>query len=423
MFFSIALPIAVTAVGLILLVKLRFFFIVHPIVTARRLAESLSDRESRRALYLALAGTLGVGNIFGVCAGIIVGGAGCVFWIFFSSVFSMVIKYAECLLSLDTLTERGGGMHRVLSSLFCGRARILSPIYATLCIALALTMGSAMQSRALSDVAQTSLDISPLVATLLLAVLAFVGICGDGKKIEKITAIIIPLTTVIYILLALSVVFVHLRELPNVVKTIISEAFSFRAAGGGAISILSSRALREGYARGVLSNEAGVGTSSFAHIRSSARHPAQAGLSGMCEVLFDTPVLCTLTGIAVLCSSPPESAYASPMSLISYAVRTVLGRAGDVLLLVCVLAFAYSTVICWYYYGSECVRDLVGKKAKIPYFTVFLLFIFIGSLADAAPIVYLTDFIILLMSSMTLFAIIFASDRIVSLSREYGLIK
>ena len=132
MLFSIILPIAVTTVGLILLVRLRFFFILHPMMTARRILESLSDRDSRRALYLALAGTLGVGNIFGVCAGIIVGGAGCVFWIFLSSVFSMVIKYAECLLSLDTLTERGGGMHRVLSYLFCGRARILSPVYAAL---------------------------------------------------------------------------------------------------------------------------------------------------------------------------------------------------------------------------------------------------------------------------------------------------
>ena len=423
MLFSIALPVAVTAVGLILLIRLRFFFVLHPIRTLRGLSHSLSDRDSRRALYLALAGTLGVGNIFGVCTGIIVGGSGSVFWIFVSSIFSAVIKYAECTLSLDSLTDGGGGMHRVFSSVFHGRMRVLSPIYAALCVSLALTMGSAVQSRALSDVAESSLGISPYFCAVVLSISVMIAIFGGGEKIEKITEIIIPLTTVIYILLALSAIIAHIGTLPSVLSAIVSDAFTVRAAGGGALSILTSRALREGYARGVLSNEAGIGTSSLAHSRATSRHPAAAGLSGMCEVLFDTPILCTLTGVAVISASPPEHAYSSPMSLIGYALRSALGRFSDVLLLICVFAFAYSTVICWYYYGSECSRYLIGRAARIPYFLAFFAFIIIGTLADTSFLVYLTDLIILIMSLMTLSLILLRSARVVSLTREYGLIK
>ncbi len=419
---SFILPILVSGTGLYFLVRLRFFFILHPIRTARRLVAALRERGARRSLSLALAGTLGVGNIFGVAMGIIIGGAGSVFWLLASSVFSAVIKYAEATLTLDLDRGEGGGMASVIRATYPRGGAFFSKVYAVLCLILALVMGSAIQSDSVSEVVEATLGIQPYLVALILAFLVGVTVFGGARKIASVTEIVIPLTTLIYIIMSFATIFVNRERLGDVVSQIFFSAFSLPAASGGAVAVLFSRAMREGYARGILSNEAGAGTSAMAHETSGA-DPATAGLFGICEVFFDTPLLCTLTAVSVLSAVSSPSDYTSAMALVADAFCTSLGTAAIFPLVFCVLAFAYSTVVCWYYYGSECTRYLTGREMRWLYAPAFLTFIFVGALADSFLTLAVTDLVLLLMSLLTLAALVTVSPRLVELTVLGGLLK
>ena len=191
------------------------------------------------------------------------------------------------------------------------------------------------------------------------------------RKIASATEIIIPAATLIYIFLTVSVICVNSDSLGTVLSTILASAASPTAAGGGIIALLTSRAMREGYARGILSNEAGAGTSAMAHALSDT-DPVSAGLFGMCEVLFDTVILCPLTGLAILTAIPDPTAYTSAMALVTDAIAASIGAPFVSLLFLAVTAFAFSTVICWYYYGDVCREYLIQKRGRVAYTAIFL---------------------------------------------------
>ncbi len=415
---SAAIPLLVIFSGTFLLIKLRFFFILHPIKTLRIFFSSLKEKESRASLSLALAGTLGVGNIFGVAAGIMIGGAGSVLWLLLSSVFSMVIKYSEALLSSESLTSDGGGMHLVLKRSYKKGGKFLSLLYAALCLALALLMGSAIQSKAAYDLSREIWKIELPLFSVLFVLLIIISVKGGGDKIERITSYVIPLTTFIYIILAFSAIFRNFSRLYDVLIMIIKSAFSPEAAAGGVFAFLSSRALREGFCRGILSNEAGVGTSSMAHSRAKRRDPATAGLYGMCEVFFDTVLLCPLTALMILTSQPDILGAKSSMSLVCSAVSGSLGRVGAFLLTLCILSFAYSTVSCWFYYGSECTSYLFRGRFKSLFTILFLAFIPIGASFNDRLILASTDTVILFMSLMTVSLLIKEAKKIKELTKN-----
>ena len=409
--FSLILPILVTVVGVILIIRLRAFFVFHPIKTAREIIDGLRDRPSRRAFCLALAGTLGVGNIFGVSAGIMIGGAGSIFWLFISTFFAMVIKYAETLLAFDCGADEGG-MATVIRGIFSRFGGVLSRIYALLTVVLALFMGSAMQSAALLDSAEQALSLKPATTLIILLILFTPCLMGGGRRIENITEILIPMTTIIYIIACFAVIVINFTRLDDAIYDIFSSAFNFRSALGGGVSFL---AVREGFARGILSNEAGVGTSAMAHIRSKGRSPHRAGLFAMCEVIFDSSLLCTLTGIAILVSVDNISAFRSPMALVSEAFSSSLGRGVSMILPLLILSFAYATIICWYYYGSEYVSLFFPKISRI-FPAVFVLFMLLSGSIRSQNLLYVIDIILLFMAILTLFAIVKRSKRIAEIS-------
>lgn len=414
--FSSILPILVLTVGAYLLYKLNFFFILHPIESLRDFLAASRTPESRRALFLALAGTLGVGNIFGVAAGIIYGGAGSVFWLAVSSVFAAVLKYSECVISFDSLSECGGGMHLVLKKSFPLIGKSLAVIYAASCVLLALFMGGAMQSGAVSGAFVAVSDKSALLPSVIFAILVFLGALNSGRRVDRITEKVIPLTMLVYILLCLTVIFANFDSLNSVLSRVISDALHPRSAVYGACTFLFSKQFSEGFARGILSNEAGCGTSSLAHTRAGERSPYIAGLSGICEVFFDTSVLCILTAVAILSSGVDCSSYSSPMLLISDTIGAVFGEASRVLLLFSVFAFAYSTVVCWFYYGSVCSSYLLpslGTRVFAPLFFTFLVF---GSSIPSRNLIEITDVLLLILSLLTLSAVIRKRDRIKSLT-------
>ncbi len=417
------LPIIITVAGLYLLIKLRFFFILHPVRSFGRALRTLRRPGKLGSFTLALAGTLGVGNVFGVCVGIIVGGAGSVFWLLVSTLFSSVLKYAEVLLSSDNKSHEGGGMFYTVRNTYKRIGHPLSLIYAALCLLLAFVMGAALQSSTVISTSDGIFDTPPYITALLMSLLVAASVLGGGRIIGKITLIIIPLTTIIYITLAAGIILPNLYRIGDILSLILHSAVAPKAGVGGVLGFLLGAPFREGYSRGILSNEAGAGTSTLAHATSADDEPATAGLLGILEVFFDTALLCMLTALAVLLAIPNPDAYDSGMSLIIDAFSSGFGSTAAYLLLFCVFAFAYSTVICWYYYGNECVRQLFGGEYKLLYFPVFLAFMLFGYLINESTLVLLSDLLLLLLTVITVPTLIKNSDRLLYLSESSGILK
>ncbi len=410
------LPIIIVFSGLFLLVKLRFFFILHPLKTFGHLKRAVKKRGAFSSLCLSLAGTLGVGNIVGVAFGISVGGAGSVFWLFISSVFSLIIKFSEASLASD-MKLSSGGMTEVIEKSF-KKTKLPAVIYAALCLLLSLTMGASLQARsAVESLAKNGEILIPsIIFTLLVSFVVF----GGAKRIEKFCSYLIPLATLLYIVLTLSVIILNFSRLPAVFASIIRDAFSPDSALGGVGAFVIISKMREGFSRGLLSNEAGAGTSAFAHARNDSS-PVSVGLVGMCEVFFDTVVLCMLTAIAVLVALPSPEIYSSGFEIVK-ASLSCLGSFSAPALSASVFAFAFSTVICWYYYGL-CALSYLTERGKKVFAFLFIASAFLGSLTPSSPLIVFSDYLLFFLSIISLSALIKNSDRLVCLSENEGLLK
>lgn len=418
--FILFLPPIVTLAGTYMLCKTDFFFIFHPFRTAAKLLSPLKDKSARRSLSLALAGTLGIGNIVGVAVGIIVGGAGSVFWLLVSALFAMVLKYSETSLAAGFKVGGHGGMAIVIKNSFSKFGTPLSKIYAFLCLMLSLVMGAALQSAAVAECALDALGVPGKAFGVIFVALVLISVAGGACVIERITVVVIPLAAAAYLALTLFVIGENFSRLPDVFRLIISSAFSAKSIGGGVFGFFTSVGMREGFARGLLSNEAGAGTSSMAHSRASL-HPAAAGLLGMCEVLFDTVLLCLITALAILLSVPNPSSYSDGMSLVFESIGSVFGRTSGYLLLFSIFSFAYSTVICWYYYGCEC-KSFLFPKSRIPLLPIYLLSVYLGFVVSLNSFVYIADLVLLSLTVLSVSAVMKNSDRIAALSENFGLI-
>ncbi len=414
------LPIIVAASGLFLLIKLRFFFILHPKRTFSALKSATSNKGAFSSLCLSLAGTLGVGNIVGVAFGISVGGKGCVFWLFISSIFSLVLKFSEATLASDKKLSSGSGMIDVIKSSFPKRLVPLSFIYAFLCLLLSLSMGAALQARAAVEslVYESRGEIVP---ALIFAVLVAVAIFGGAKRIEKITAKLIPFAAILYIVLCLGVIILKIEYLPSLILEILRDAFSAKAALGGVGAFFIITKMKEGFSRGLLSNEAGAGTSAFAHTRNENNSPVSVGLVGMCEVFFDTVVLCMLTSFAVLLAVPAPENYSSGIEIVKIAL-SILGKFSAPLLALSIFAFAYSTVICWYYYG-KCALSYLTQKGGRVFSIIFIFSVFFGAVTPSGYLIVISDYLLFFLCLISLSAVIKNSDRLVFLSENEGLLQ
>ena len=415
--------IIVSLCGLYLLIRLRFFFILHPIRTARQVFRGLKRWDTLRSLFLALSGTLGVGNILGVAVGIIVGGAGSVFWMLLSTVFASVLKYAEVTLSTDGATRdphgAHGGMHYALVRFFGRVGGILATVYSVSVILLSFSMGAALQSAALVGSVGAIFDTPPIIIGVLLAFVVLFTVVFGTRIIEKITAVVIPLTTIVYIILTISVIVVCRENISGAVVSILSSAFSKSSALGGAFGFLFSRTVSEGFSRGLLSNEAGAGTSSIAHARGSSLHPSMCGIMGIVEVVFDTTILCTLTALAILCAVPDHASFTDGISLV-IAMTFPLGISAPAVLCFCISAFAFSTVVCWYFYSTESYYAIFGRRCVI-LLPLYLSAIIYGSVSSSYSLIIFTDVLLFILTAITSFLLIKKSDRICTLSEGFGL--
>ncbi len=418
------LPLMIIVVGGYILIKLRFFYILHPIRTLKFTFDGQNTKKSIFSLLLALAGTLGVGNIVGVAFGIYAGGAGSVFWLCISAFFSSAIKYSE--VGLSSRYTNGKGFISVVED--SGEFRgLLSKLYAALALILSFAMGSLLQAGAISD-AIKSFDVKIHIPLLAVIFIFTCAVCLLGKnRIKNAVAAVIPTATAVYSFCCLFIVFAEAHKIPEVIKSILSSAFSFSSLAGGFSAFLISSGIKEGFARGLLSNEAGAGTSSFSHTSHmenektdtasnlyDENYPKRAAVYGVLEVIFDTLILCPLTAFAILLGKGNHNLLGT-LGELSDIFESYIGTRAPVLLLFSITSFAVSTTLCWYYYGRVSFSYLTHGKALSVFSVLFIFSFAIGLIFNIPSLIFVNDTVLFLLSVITLYTLIRQRKKIANL--------
>lgn len=339
------------------------------------------DISPAQALTTALAATIGTGNIAGVATAIYLGGPGAVFWMWICAVFGMATKFAEAVLAvkyrqmLPDGTMQGGPMRYISEGL---GIKWLGWLFALMGSVAAFGIGSMVQSNSVAVALKQQWNVSEGLTGVVLAVMTGAVIIGGIKRIGKVTEKIVPLMSIFYILGAFAILCIYAGRIPEALLLILRHAFHPASAAGGFAGAAVSQAIRFGVARGVFSNEAGLGSAPIAHAAAKTRDPVRQGFIAMTGVFFDTIIICTMTALAILTTDAWKSGLTS--SALTYlAFETGLPGTGGLVVTVGLAIFAYSTMIGWAYYGEECIEYIFGIGARMPYRFIFCLAIALGA--------------------------------------------
>ena len=346
-----------------------------------------------QAVTTALAGTVGTGNIAGVTGAIFAGGPGAVFWMWFAAFFGMFTKFAEIVLALkyrqvdENGVHYGGPMYYIEKGL---GMKWLAVLFSLVAGFACFGIGNISQSSEIAGAMEGLFGMSGLTTGVLLAVVVGIVVLGGVQRIGRVTSYMVPFMAIFYIGAGLAVILLRIDQVPAALASIFTSAFSFEAVGGGVFGYAIMVAMRQGFARGVFSNEAGLGSAPMAHAASETQEPVEQGMWGVFEVFIDTIVICTLTSLAVILSGVLDvglDSYATNGAAAVAAFNAILpGTIGGTIIQISLLFFALSTILGWSQYGNRAISYLLGKKAVLPYYIVFLLFVFWGCMmvGDAA---------------------------------------
>lgn len=421
--FGPALPFFIFGAGIFFAFRYRFFHItkigaIFRVLTKKDDSEGVTPFS---AVSLALASTLGVGNIVGVATAIFAGGPGAVFWLWVSAFFSMLVKYSEVLLGMIHRKKEGdiyhgGAYYYIRDGL---KKPAVAALFSLLFILNGLTVGNIVQVKAAGDSFNSVFGIPHAVIGIVMAFFTFAVICGGVKKITSVTVKIIPCLSLVFIAFSMYIIVRNIQLLPSVFARIISSALTPRAIGGSFSGIMFMKAMRFGVTRGILSNEAGSGTSPTAHSSSNSKSPVEQGFWGIFEVFIDTIVVCSMTAMVILISYDKFSSF-DGMELSILAYGEYLGSWAGIFLSVSVLIFAYATLICQGFYGCECLHFLTGSnKYAFLYKCFFCLIIFIGSIIPSGFIWDISDFVVSFMTIINTLCVCAQNRIVVSSTREY----
>ena len=409
-----------------LLILLGGFFLLYlrgkPCRSPARMIRSLAAPPKEggispfRAVTLALAGTLGVGNIVGVANAIYIGGAGALFWMWISALFAMILKYAEILLAVrHRRTARdgehyGGAVYYIRDCLWERRryraATVICTLFALLIVLDALGMGCVIQINAISSALEGVVGLPSALSGILLLLLAMPVILRGTKGVSALTEYLVPIMTAGYVILSLAVCLIRRDAIVPALSAVLREAFTPLSAAGGIVGFLTSRALRVGTMRGLLSNEAGCGTAPTAHACAKTDSPAAQGIWGIFEVFVDTILLCTATALVILVSYPEVESFGEDAVMMTIrAYSCVLGNWSELFFCAAILCFGYATVICWASYGLENLAAVTRKKRwRALYLLLFAVCIPLGAISAPSLAWTLSDFAI---SSLTAINLVF----------------
>ncbi len=410
---GVILPISLLLTGVVFLFRLRLFYLFKPFLVIKSIVKSKGGFSS---LAVALAGTLGIGNIVGVASAILAGGYGSIFWMWISAILAMGLKYAEVYLGMkyrrrDENGYYGGAPYYIYEGVKEKHnenlAFALGSVFALFCTLNSFTTGNLVQTNAVSNL----LPIPKIVFGILFALLGFFVVCKGISRISKISSWLIPLLSIFYITLCIIILIKNIQFLPNAFKEIFSSAFSFRTAVSGAFGFTIKEAIRYGTSRGLLSNEAGCGTSPSAHASSKNESAFSQACLGVFEVFFDTLALCTLTALAIIVS--PSKSVLSPLSLILDVFYTNLGTFGKWGIIICCILFSFATISTQYFYGIESLSFITkSKKLKYLFSLLFFGITILSSLIPMTIMWHVSDFFLAIMTLFNLLALIYLRKKV-----------
>ncbi len=411
-FFGNVMPCLLLAAGIAFGVKLRFFYIFHPIKTLKLMfARKGKGISPLSAASMALAGTLGVGNITGVTAAIAVGGAGAVFWMWCSALIAMSVKYAETALAVMYRCKNADGFYGGAPFYIADGLglRTVGALFAVLCVVNSLTVGNILQVNAAARAAKIAIGVPEAVTGVLAAVLTCAVVAGGAHRISSLTSRLIPAVSLLYIFMCAAVILHHRDLIGAVTSRIFAEAFDFSSAVGGVGGFAISRAVRYGVTRGVLTNEAGSGTSPTAHACADAVSPMAQGCLGIFEVFADTIVICTFTAYAVLIGE--ELGIAASEDAVSAAVAIfseVFGGFAAPALALVIFVFVFATLISQFYYG-RIAHIFLGAENNLalPYLLAFMCTSVAGAVMVPDLMWNLSDITVGIMTTLNVICLIF----------------
>lgn len=342
---------------------------------------------SFQALATAIAAQVGTGNIAGAATALAIGGPGAIFWMWIAAFLGMATIYAEAIMAqkYKTVGDDGvvtGGPVYYIRAAFSGTfGKVLAAIFAVLIVFALGFMGNAVQSNSIAAAWNTAFGIPQWVMGLAIALVSLFVFVGGMGRIAKITEMIVPVMAALYILGSLIVIIFNFKEIPYAFYSIIVGAFSPSSIAGGAAGATIKLALTKGVARGLFSNEAGMGSTPHAHAVAKVNHPVEQGFVAMAGVFIDTFVILNLTAFVIITThSIPTGLTGAALS--QYAYSTLYGKGGDIFIAVCMLFFAFSTIIGWYFFGQANIKYLFGPKAVKIYSVLVAVCVFLGSLAE-----------------------------------------
>ncbi|HJC39897.1 MAG TPA: sodium:alanine symporter family protein [Candidatus Mediterraneibacter faecigallinarum] len=388
-----------------------------------------------QAVCTALAATVGTGNIAGVAGAIAIGGPGAVFWMWISALLGMCTKFSEVTLAVHFREKNkhgdwtGGPMYYIKNGLG-PKWRWMAVLFALLGVLTVFGTGNATQVNTITSAVNTALlschvidassvSVSSLIIGIIIAFLVALILLGGIKRIGRVAEMLVPFMALLYIILALGVIFSNIDRVPGVFASIFEGAFSPASVTGGVVGSFFL-SMQKGVARGIFSNEAGLGTGSIAHATADTDHPVKQGFFGIFEVFADTIIICTMTALVILCSGVPVSygTDAGAELTINGFIATY-GNWVSIFTAVALCCFAFSTILGWGLYGTRCIEFLFGTWINKPFMVVYSLVAVIGATADLGLLWSVAETFNGLMSIPNLIALFLLSGTVVKLVKDY----
>ncbi len=445
--WGIPMLLLLIGTGIYFTIRTKFLQVTKARLVSRQTVGAIFRKKSTRtsddkraisqfqALTTALAATIGTGNIAGVATAITIGGAGAVFWMWFSAFFGMMTNYAENVLGIyyrkrNEKGEWSGGAMYYISEGFLNRkglrviAKPLAAIFAVFCVLASFGIGNMTQINSIAASMQSSFHIPPLVTGIVLAVVVGLVVIGGIQRIAQVAERIVPFMAIVYSLGALALIVMNITKVPAVFGEIFSGAFGVDAVAGGISGVLMKNAITQGFKRGVFSNEAGLGSSVMVHSASNVKEPVRQGMWGIFEVFFDTIIVCSLTAFAILTSGVVGSVDASGapikgVPLVSMAFAGGFHAVAGWFVTIAVLLFAFTTVLGWSFYGAKALEYLFGAKAVLVYKVVFVAFVVVGATMDLTLAWNISDTLNGLMAIPNLIGILALSGTVIAITKNY----